>query len=67
MVGRHVWMRAADNFVVAIPFLVKWAKDTQRTHELARQEHVIYDTLEVKPTTDINNMSTSMARPDYHK
>lgn len=49
VVGGHVWMRAAEDFVVLEPVGVERTQQTQGPHGVARVEDVVYDALEVKP------------------
>lgn len=41
-------MRAANNFVVAKPVLINWAKDTQKVHVVVRIKDVVNDSLKTK-------------------
>ena len=52
-------MGTAEDLVVVVPLLVERPQHTERTHELTRQKHVVDDTLEVKPTTGIDNTSSN--------
>ena len=49
----------AEDLVVVVPLLVQRPQHAKRTHELARQKHVVDDALEVKPTTSIDNISST--------
>ena len=55
----RVW--TAKDFVVMVPLLVERAQHAEGAHELPRQKHVVNDTLEVKPTTRIDNTSSTNA------
>ena len=62
-------MGTAEDLVVVVPLLVERPQHAERTHEFTRQKHVVDDTLEVKPTTGIDNTSSNnepTTGPTFH-
>ena len=47
MVGGDLWVRAAEDFVLAEPLLVEGPQQAQRVHEVTRVEDVVDYALEV--------------------